>query len=112
MAVIAVGGIVGRSQAGIAGYAAHSFGVDGVVPRYVNFAGSVAHCDVLALPDNSETRLFQRADCSLVVDAWYSWQRSDCRFDCLGLNLFYALEIYFNLVKAYFEIPVFRRIFR
>ena len=99
-------------QAGIAGYAAHSFGVDGVVPRYVNFAGSVAHCDVFALPGNSETRLFQRADCSLVVDSGDSRHWLDGCFDYLGPRVFYALEIHFNLVQGYFEIAVFRRIIR
>ena len=78
----------------------------------MNLAGSVAHCDVLALPGNSEPRFFQSADCSLVVDSGDSRHWLDGCFDYLGLRVFDALDVHFNLVKAYFEIAVFRRIIR
>lgn len=57
------------AEAGIADDTRHGDGIHGVVPWDRNFANSIGHDDVLPLPHDLETRLFQCSNCQEMINS-------------------------------------------
>lgn len=78
----------------------------------MDFANSIAHRDVLALPGNLEPGLFQRPNRPLVIDPGDSRHLDGHRPDFLRFRVLHAVQIHLHLLKRHPKIIAFRHILR